>query len=74
MDGQLSLESHAEDPLKEFLPSIGRLIEHQEPSIFNKDEIIRNDTGVSSGSEISIFYDPMISQNLQSMQKIEIKH
>tara|TARA_B100000035_G_scaffold53985_2_gene42406 strand:- start:3620 stop:5599 length:1980 start_codon:yes stop_codon:yes gene_type:complete len=59
-----SIESriYAEDPLKEFLPSIGRLIEHQEPSIFNKDEIIRNDTGVSSGSEISIFYDPMISK------------
>ena len=59
-----SIESriYAEDPLKEFLPSIGRLIEHQEPKISNKDEIIRNDTGVSSGSEISIYYDPMISK------------
>ena len=59
-----SLESriYAEDPLKEFLPSIGRLIEHQEPKISNKDEIIRNDTGVSSGSDISIYYDPMISK------------
>ena len=59
-----SIESriYAEDPLKEFLPSIGRLIEHQEPKISNKDEIIRNDTGVSSGSDISIYYDPMISK------------
>ena len=59
-----SIESriYAEDPLKEFLPSIGRLIEYQEPKISNKDEIIRNDTGVSSGSDISIYYDPMISK------------
>ena len=59
-----SIESriYAEDPLKEFLPSIGRLIEHQEPKISNKYEIIRNDTGVSSGSDISIYYDPMISK------------
>ena len=59
-----SIESriYAEDPLKEFLPSIGRLIEHQGPKISNKDEIIRNDTGVSSGSDISIYYDPMISK------------
>ena len=59
-----SIESriYAEDPLKEFLPSIGRLVEHQEPKISNKDEIIRNDTGVSSGSDISIYYDPMISK------------
>ena len=59
-----SIESriYAEDPLKEFLPSIGRLIEHQEPKISNKDGVIRNDTGVSSGSNISIYYDPMISK------------
>ena len=59
-----SIESriYAEDPLKDFLPSIGRLIEYHEPEQKNKTEIIRNDTGVSGGSDISIFYDPMISK------------
>ena len=59
-----SIESriYAEDPLKDFLPSIGRLIDYHEPQQKNKTEIIRNDTGVSGGSDISIFYDPMISK------------
>ena len=59
-----SIESriYAEDPLKDFLPSIGRIIEYEEPTNFNVNEIIRNDTGVSSGSDISIYYDPMISK------------
>ena len=59
-----SIESriYAEDPLKDFLPSIGRLIDYHEPKQKNKTEIIRNDTGVSGGSDISIFYDPMISK------------
>ena len=59
-----SIESriYAEDPLKDFLPSIGRLIEYHEPQQKNNTEIIRNDTGVSEGSDISIFYDPMISK------------
>jgi len=59
-----SIESriYAEDPLKDFLPSVGRLIEYHEPQQKNKTEIIRNDTGVSGGSDISIFYDPMISK------------
>ncbi len=59
-----SIESriYAEDPLKDFLPSIGRIIEYEEPTNFNLNEIIRNDTGVSSGSDISIYYDPMISK------------
>ena len=59
-----SIESriYAEDPLKDFLPSIGRLIDYHEPQQKNKTEIIINDTGVSGGSDISIFYDPMISK------------
>ena len=44
------------------MPSIGRIIEYEEPTNFNVNEIIRNDTGVSSGSDISIYYDPMISK------------
>ena len=53
-----SIESriYAEDPLKDFLPSIGRIIEYEEPTNFNVNEIIRNDTGVSSGSDLSLIH------------------
>ncbi len=60
-----SMESriYAEDPSKDFMPSIGRVLEYLEPNNDNfEDGIVRNDTGISPGSEISIFYDPMISK------------
>ena len=60
-----SIESriYAEDPSKDFLPSIGRVLEYLEPNSVNfEDGKVRNDTGISSGSEISIYYDPMISK------------
>ena len=54
---------YAEDPNKDFLPSIGRISEYQEPTKDRSDAgQIRNDTGISAGSEISIYYDPMISK------------
>jgi len=54
---------YAEDPNKDFLPSIGRISEYQEPTKDISDAgHIRNDTGISPGSEISIYYDPMISK------------
>jgi len=54
---------YAEDPNKDFLPSIGRISEYQEPTKDRSDAgQIRNDTGISPGSEISIYYDPMISK------------
>ena len=49
---------YAEDPSRKFLPSIGFLEKFQEPS----GENIRIDTGVEEGSEISMYYDPMISK------------
>ena len=49
---------YAEDSAKNFLPSIGRLTRYIEP--FGKK--IRIDSGVVEGSEISMFYDPMISK------------
>ena len=49
---------YAEDPYRNFLPSIGRLTRYIEP--FGKK--IRIDSGVVEGSEISMFYDPMISK------------
>ena len=50
---------YAEDPERNFMPSIGRLITYKPP--LNIDNI-RNDTGVYEGGEISMFYDPMISK------------
>ena len=60
-----SVESriYAEDPFREFLPSIGRLKRYQPPHEGQADGIvIRNDTGVYEGGEISMFYDPMIAK------------
>ncbi|TMW66823.1 hypothetical protein Poli38472_011939 [Pythium oligandrum] len=50
---------YAEDPLRGFLPSIGRLLKYQEPVHLPG---VRVDSGVSEGSDISMFYDPMISK------------
>ena len=60
-----SIESriYAEDPTKDFMPSIGRILEYLEPDASNfEDGKVRNDTGITPGSEISIYYDPMISK------------
>jgi propionyl-CoA carboxylase alpha chain len=51
---------YAEDPLRNFLPSIGRLNRYVEPPLH--DGNVRVDTGVREGSEISMFYDPLISK------------
>lgn len=50
---------YAEDPSRKFLPSIGFLKKYKEPT---PHEDIRIDTGVEEGSEISMYYDPMISK------------
>ena len=49
---------YAEDPYRGFLPSIGRLSRYKAP----KGDNVRVDTGVSEGSEITMFYDPMIAK------------
>ncbi|MCV0397027.1 MAG: acetyl/propionyl/methylcrotonyl-CoA carboxylase subunit alpha [Rhizobiaceae bacterium] len=54
---------YAEDPFRNFLPSIGRLTSYRPPEEGRDgDVVIRNDTGVAEGSEISMFYDPMIAK------------
>jgi propionyl-CoA carboxylase alpha chain len=54
---------YAEDPFRNFLPSIGRLVKYRPPIESSIDGItVRNDTGVQEGGEISIFYDPMIAK------------
>jgi len=54
---------YAEDPFRNFLPSIGRLVKYRPPVESRIDGItVRNDTGVQEGGEISIYYDPMIAK------------
>ncbi|RWC36063.1 MAG: acetyl/propionyl/methylcrotonyl-CoA carboxylase subunit alpha [Mesorhizobium sp.] len=54
---------YAEDPYRNFLPSIGRLTRYRPPEEGRfGDVVVRNDTGVTEGSEISMFYDPMIAK------------
>ena len=54
---------YAEDPYRNFLPSIGRLTRYRPPVEGALGEgTVRNDTGVFEGGEISMYYDPMIAK------------
>jgi len=64
---------YAEDPYRGFLPSIGRLSRYRPPAETAAyqpgtkpgdagDVVVRNDTGVYEGGEISMYYDPMIAK------------
>ncbi|UZD92504.1 acetyl-CoA carboxylase biotin carboxylase subunit [Cognatishimia activa] len=69
---------YAEDPYRNFLPSIGRLTRYRPPvevaagpmAVNNTwhgdapegETAVRNDTGVYEGGEISMYYDPMIAK------------
>ena len=50
---------YAEDPFRNFLPSIGRLVFYRPPE---ESEFVRVDTGVFEGGEVSMYYDPMIAK------------
>ncbi len=50
---------YAEDPFRNFMPSIGRLTRYEPP---NSRDGVRIDTGVYEGGEISMYYDPMIAK------------
>src|ERR1700719_4284413 len=49
---------YAEDPTRNFLPSIGRLIRYRPP----EGDGLRLDSGVVEGAEITVYYDPMIAK------------
>ena len=54
---------YAEDPYRNFLPSIGRLTRYRPPREGKTEKsVVRNDTGVFEGAEISMYYDPMIAK------------
>ncbi len=55
---------YAEDPYRNFLPSIGRLSRYRPPveGPTERGGLVRNDTGVFEGGEISMYYDPMIAK------------
>ena len=54
---------YAEDPYRNFLPSTGRLSRYRPPAeVATEAYVVRNDTGVYEGGEISMFYDPMIAK------------
>lgn len=54
----LELRVYAEDPMNEFLPSVGNLSTYRAP----EGEGIRLDDGYREGMDIPIYYDPMISK------------
>jgi len=54
---------YAEDPYRNFLPSIGRLNSYRVPEQGTTDgKTIRIDSGVVEGSEVSIHFDPLIAK------------
>jgi len=50
----------AENPRNGFLPETGRIGAMRSPAEI--DEVLRLDTGVREGDEVTIFYDPMIAK------------
>ena len=54
---------YAEDPIRNFLPSTGRLVKYRPPAEgLRRGVTVRIDTGVYEGGEISIHYDPLIAK------------
>ena len=54
----MELRVYAEDPLNDFLPSVGKLERYRLP----EGENIRVDNGFEEGMDIPIYYDPMLSK------------
>lgn len=54
----MELRIYAEDPLNDFLPSVGHLEIYQLP----EGENIRVDNGIEQGMDVPIYYDPMLAK------------
>jgi propionyl-CoA carboxylase alpha chain len=55
----LETRVYAEDPFRNFLPSIGRLVRYRPP---HESDRVRVDSGIEEGSEVTMYYDPMIAK------------
>lgn len=71
----IELRVYAEDPLNNFLPSIGTLETYVKP----EGEGVRVDDGFEEGMEVPIYYDPMIAKLItfgatraEAMQKMRV--
>jgi acetyl-CoA carboxylase biotin carboxylase subunit len=56
----LECRIYAEDPVNNFLPSVGKIVSYEEPS----GPGVRVDSGLYEGCEVSLYYDPLISKLL----------
>lgn len=54
----LELRVYAEDPMNNFLPSVGKLVRYRPPV----GEGIRVDDGFTEGMDVPIYYDPMLAK------------
>ncbi|MEM9723245.1 MAG: biotin carboxylase N-terminal domain-containing protein [Bacteroidota bacterium] len=54
----IEVRLYAEDPTHNFLPVTGKVLKFEAPEV----EGLRIETAIQSGSEISIFYDPMVAK------------
>ena len=56
---------YAENPSKDFMPATGTVWHHSPPAVSNtgiSESGVRVDTGLRSGQEVGVYYDPMISK------------
>lgn len=54
----IEVRLYAEDPAEDYLPSVGRVSAYREPEM----QGVRFDSGIRQGSEITIYYDPMLAK------------
>src|SRR5262249_10976750 len=59
---------YAEDPSRGFLPQAGRVLFYREP----RRPGIRIDSGIEQGSDVSVYYDPMVAKVIALAETREI--
>ncbi len=58
----IEVRLYAEDPVRDFQPSPGVLTDVHFPESARPNEMVRVDTWVATGTEVSPYYDPMIAK------------